>query len=143
MRGASTGVVLAVSAFACGTPSFAPAMPGGGAQLPDASSPSADNCIQARIAASAAVSNIVAQHAVGCDADGDCVLVATTLSCLENCESAILAARRADFRQELEDYQTAACPALPSNCGIAPSCAPLVGARCVNGICRPHVAATP
>jgi hypothetical protein len=102
----------------------------------------ADACMQARRAVLDDISNLLAQNASGCSADVDCIVVETSLPCQESCASGILTADRSIFKQALDQYASRICPTLPVNCGIAPECAPLIGASCINRICRPVPAGT-
>jgi hypothetical protein len=97
----------------------------------------ADACMQARRAVFDDISNLLTQNASGCSVDVDCIVVETSLPCQEGCASEILTAHQSLFKQEIDQYASRICPTLPVNCGIAPECAPLIGARCMNGICRP------
>lgn len=97
----------------------------------------ADACMQARRAILQDVSNLVTRYASVCSVDVECIVVETSLPCQELCSTGILTEHRSTFKQDLAQYASRICPALPVNCGIAPECAPLVGARCMNGICRP------
>jgi len=102
----------------------------------------ADACMQARRAVLDDVSNLLSQNASGCSVDVDCIVVETSLPCQESCTSGILTAHRSIFKQELDQYASRVCPTLPVNCGIAPECAPVIGASCMNRICRPVPAGT-
>ena len=142
MRPLHSIFVVALYSLACGGPATGPALTGADAPMADPSSPADDACMQSRAAALRDVSSIVTLHSTACAIDGDCILESASLSCLENCDSAILAAHRAQFEQALARYASATCPSLPSSCGSAPNCAALAGVRCAGGVCRPVVAGT-
>jgi hypothetical protein len=101
--------------------------------------PAVDACVQARVNALVAISEVVARHATVCNVDGDCALVNASLPCQDNCETAVLAANVPAFKAELDEYGARACPTLPSGCGFSPSCAQIARARCESGRCRPAV----
>jgi hypothetical protein len=141
MRPLHSIFVVALYSLACGGPATGPVLTGD-AGVADPSSPANDACMQSRVAALSDVSTIVTLHSMPCAIDGDCILESASLSCLENCDSAILASRRAQFEQALARYSSKTCPSLPSSCGIAPNCAALAGVRCAGGVCRLVVAGT-
>jgi len=142
MRPLRSIFVVAVYGLACGAPATGSAPTGGDAPLADVSSPAQDACMESRAAALRDVSRIVTLHSTGCAIDGDCILESASLSCLENCDSAVLASHRTQFEQALARYASDTCSSLPSNCGSAPNCAVLAGVRCVGGVCSPVVAGT-
>ena len=125
--------------LACGTSRSGPADNGGGLEGTPGN-PAADHCVQARIDALTGVDEIVARHATLCSVDGDCLILDTSLSCQDSCGGAILASHATAFAKDLDQYATSLCPTLPVNCGLAPSCALVTGARCMDGTCRPVVA---
>jgi hypothetical protein len=97
--------------------------------------PALDACVQPRVDALNAVWNMAGRYATVCAADGDCAMVDASLPCQDGCRSAVLAAKLAAFESERTQYATSVCPTLPTNCGLAPSCAEMTP-RCTNGVCR-------
>jgi hypothetical protein len=142
MRSLQSIVLVVFCSLACGGLATGPTQTGAGAPMADPSISAGDACMQSRAAALHDVSDIATLHSTACAIDGDCILESASLSCLENCDSAILASQRAEFEQALARYATGTCPTLPSSCGSAPDCAALAGVRCVGGVCRPIVAGT-
>ena len=140
MRPLHSILAVAVYNLACGAPAAGPTPTSADAPMADASIPAGETCMQSRAAALADVSRIVTQHSTACAIDGDCILQSAGLSCLENCDSAILASRRAQFEQALARYASETCPSMPSTCGSAPNCAALAGVRCSGGVCSAVVA---
>jgi hypothetical protein len=124
--------------LACGAPpsasTDAPAAPSGSPGQTGA--PAADACVQARVDALTAISELVVRNARTCSVDGDCAMVDAGLPCQDNCRGAVVAANAAAFASELSRYASIVCPTLPMNCGFAPNCAG-VEARCIDGTCRP------
>ena len=93
-------------------------------------------CEQLRSAVEFIVFDLVAEHASGCLRDDDCILVSTSLPCMEGCETAVVAGDSAAFLDEFHSDGAAACATLAGTCGFGPNCAQ-VAARCVNGGCHP------
>jgi len=105
--------------------------------------PSSNACIQEKNAILADLANIAALHQAPCAADAECSLVDLSIPCQSSCQTAIIASHHAIFVTALTAYATTKCPTASKGCGIDGNCAPLDGAKCVAGVCRPVVAGVP
>lgn len=132
-------VVLVTSA--CLQDADARTPPTGQAVAPEsaAAAPADGLCVEAHQQVLAEVASVVLQHGRGCVADTDCVLVETSVPCQVGCPLAVLTAERARCSTALAEYSSEKCPAVPTTCGIAPTCPPYAGVACVAGSCRPRL----
>jgi hypothetical protein len=113
--------------------------PGPGPIPIDPRSPSPEACLAEKQALLGEMTATVSRHQAGCASDADCAVVAVRLPCQEGCGQAVAARDVERFQTELSALGRLRCRTAARSCGIEPMCAPLKGARCLEGICRPNV----
>jgi hypothetical protein len=92
-------------------------------------------CRESRMSLLQRSTQVATKHRTKCKVDTDCVVVSTSLSCQEACPLAIVTSARNSYRREHEALERAGCQTANLKCHVAPSCAPVEGAACVQGQC--------
>jgi hypothetical protein len=92
-------------------------------------------CEQLRKDVENAVFHLLAEHGTGCSTDSDCILISTSLQCVDGCETAVVTNESSSFLDEFESDGAAICAMFGGTCGSGPDCFAVVP-RCVIGTCR-------
>ena len=101
--------------------------------------PETEACIQEKQEILAHIDRLASRRQRGCRSDDQCGLISLEISCQPGCPGAVLAGQAGAFREELTAFDREVCPRVDTSCGIAPACAAVERAVCVEGFCRPQL----